>query len=316
MPSIVPDLSAYLHVVAAVIRHPEQPSKILITQRKKGQHLEDLWEFPGGKVEAGEAPFHALRRELLEETGILVRSAQPFHSVLHHYQDKAIFLDVWQVKSYLGEAHGREQQNAVWVDIADLSQYDFPAADDPVLAALNLPAELLITPETEAEHMAAFAQQFDRVMLKHPYKLVLFRAPQLTDKQYLQLAESMQQTAAVSGAEIIIHRSKLKSLKSDMFAAFRHRHINSELHLSASCHDLDELKQAERMQCQFALLSNVRLTDSHPGRSAKGWHGFRHLSMQCRLPVYALGGIQREDYAAACYQGGVGVAGIGDFWSA
>lgn len=125
-----------VHVVAGVIRHPKNPSKLFFTRRRKGQHLEDLWEFPGGKVEAGESRFHALQRELREETGIQVHSAQPFHALFHQYKDKTIYLDVWEVKHFSGRAHGKEGQESEWVLLEDLAEYKFPEADLPVLNTL------------------------------------------------------------------------------------------------------------------------------------------------------------------------------------
>jgi 8-oxo-dGTP diphosphatase len=329
MPNTDPEVDQSIHVVAALIRHPDEPDKICITQRKSGQHLENLWEFPGGKVEQGESAFHALKRELFEELGIELHSAQPFQSVRHRYPDKSILLDVWRVKSYSGQAHGRENQNCQWVSISDLQDYEFPEADIPVLKALDLPPELLITPDVSLVHQDSFLQQFERVMDSHPYKLVLFRSPQLEDKQYAEIAQLMEQIAKPHKASIIIHRNKLKSLQHKSFDSFGYRHLNSYLLnsltarpfddsivLSASCHDQTELKLAERFECKFAMLSTVRETTSHPGRRAKGWYGFNQLATRSSLPIYALGGIKREDYCVASFQGAVGVAGISDFWSA
>ena len=126
-----------IHVVAGIIRYPENPSKIFITQRRKGQHLQGLWEFPGGKVEIGESRYQALQRELDEETGIKVLSAQPFYSLVHQYKDKNIYLDVWNIEQYSGRAHGKEGQKSAWLELHELSQYPFPDADLPILKLLK-----------------------------------------------------------------------------------------------------------------------------------------------------------------------------------
>lgn len=329
MPNTDPDRGHFIHVVAAIIRHPEDPGRIFITQRKSGQHLEHLWEFSGGKVEPGESPYHALKRELHEEAGIDIHAAQRFQSVQHRYADKSILLDVWQVKSYTGEPHGKEQQNCEWVSLQDLPNYEFPEADIPILQALQLPSELLITPDVSPQHRDSFIQQFDRVMQSHPYDLILFRSPQVEDKQYAEIAHELMQISQQHQASLIIHRSNLKSLKNNLFDAFSHRHLSSylltslterpfdnDMVLSASCHDRSELMLAERFNCAFCFLSTVRDTASHPGRKAKGWYGFNQLVRKTNLPVYALGGIKREDYCVASFQGAIGVAGISDFWNA
>ncbi len=319
---------SFIHVVAGIIRHPKHQHKLFITRRQQGQHLENLWEFPGGKLEPDESRFHALRRELEEETGILVESALPFFCVLHEYPDKNIFLDVWEVKRYRGKAHGREGQQSRWVKQAELSDLDFPAADIPIIKALTLPGELLITPDLDQAHQDVFLDHFRQLMQGHPYPLVQFRSHHLDDQYYAEIASQLQETCDLYGAEVIISRPRLKSLKSDLFKPFRWRHLNSyilqslvenpfddSIMLSAACHDRAELKKAERLNCQYALLSTIRETLSHPGRKAKGWYQFNQLARQANLPVYALGGVLRKDASVARLQGGIGVAGIADFWT-
>ena len=319
---------SFIHVVAGIIRHPKNQHKLFITRRQQGQHLENLWEFPGGKLEPNESRFHALRRELEEENGIQVTSALPFFCVLHEYPDKNIFLDVWEVKSYLGKAHGREGQQARWVKQTELDELDFPAADIPIIKALTLPGKLLITPDLSEPHQDVFIDHFRQLMQRHPYPLVQFRSHHLDDQYYAEIALQLQDICDLYGAEVIISRPRLKSLKSDRFKAFRWRHLNSNIlqslvenpfddsiQLSAACHDRAELKKAERLDCQFALLSTIRQTLSHPGRQAKGWYQFNLLARQANLPIYALGGVTRKDLCVARLQGGIGVAGIADFWT-
>ena len=88
-----------------------------------------------------------------------------------------------------------------------------------------------------------------------------------------------------------------------------------DLILSASCHDDLELRKAQRLGCQFALLSMVRDTSSHPGRHGKGWFRIKQMIHKTSLPVYALGGVHRRDLCVARFQGAIGVAGISDFWT-
>ena len=154
MPSIVVNAacmadSSVIHVVAGIIRNPQ--GQILLAKRPQHLHQGGLWEFPGGKCEPGEQAFAALQRELHEELGIAVRSAQPFIRIPYNYPDKRILLDVWQVNDYAGEAFGKEQQTIVWVSDAELERFAFPAANRPILTALRLPDTCLITPEPQAD---------------------------------------------------------------------------------------------------------------------------------------------------------------------
>ena len=134
-----------VHVAAAVIR--DNSGKILIARRADTQHQGGLWEFPGGKVEADESVETALARELHEELGIVVSAARPLIKVRHDYPDKQVLLDVWEVSAFTGEPHGAEGQPLEWVAPRDLLNYEFPAANQPIVAAARLPAQYLITPE-------------------------------------------------------------------------------------------------------------------------------------------------------------------------
>ena len=95
-----------LHVAAAVIRGTD--GRILLAQRPAHKHQGGLWEFPGGKVEAGESVLSALARELREELGIQVTHAQPLIQVRHAYPDQRVLLDVYEVTEFTGDAHGAE----------------------------------------------------------------------------------------------------------------------------------------------------------------------------------------------------------------
>lgn len=318
----------FIHVVAGLIRHPQNPQKFFFTQRQKGKHLESLWEFPGGKLEPSESRFHALQRELQEEVGIQVSSAEPFQSLNYRYKEKNIHLDVWEIKRYFGVPHGKEGQKARWVAINEIKNYEFPEADLPVLSALQLPRKILITPDIPEQHEDSFLEHFENLIRCHDYPLVLFRSHHLKIPRYRDIANEMASVCTKGREQLIIHRPDLKSLQSKQFNDFPRRHLSSyvltsmqsnpfasEINLSASCHDRDELIKAQQLKCEFAFLSTLRETLSHPGRKAKGWNGFKQIVAHIQLPVYALGGVRRKDFSVARFQGGVGVAGTGDFWT-
>ena len=127
----------WLHVVAAVIFNATGDA-ILLARRPSNKHQGDKWEFPGGKVEASESAEFALSRELEEELGIRadVAAMAPFVEVRHRYPDKNIFLDVWRVSDFSGEAYGREGQAVRWFALHELAELEFPAANAPILAKL------------------------------------------------------------------------------------------------------------------------------------------------------------------------------------
>ena len=123
-----------VHVAVGVIL--DQQQNILLTRRAADAHQGGLWEFPGGKVEDGEDLAVALQRELLEELGIEIGRTSPLIAVQHDYADKAVLLDVHVVWDFAGEAVGLERQPLAWVSAWDLPDYEFPAANEPIVAAV------------------------------------------------------------------------------------------------------------------------------------------------------------------------------------
>ncbi|MCP4472937.1 MAG: (deoxy)nucleoside triphosphate pyrophosphohydrolase [Gammaproteobacteria bacterium] len=128
---------AHVHVVAAIIWKQKERRQFLIAQRQKGKHLQDYWEFPGGKLEPAESPRQALRRELEEEVGIRPANASPYMRVYYRYPDCNILLDTWVVDEYQGVVEPLEGQALLWIDASQARLYRFPAADDPVIEAIK-----------------------------------------------------------------------------------------------------------------------------------------------------------------------------------
>ena len=126
-----------VHVAVGVIR--DARGRILISLRHPDSHQGGLWEFPGGKVESGETLPQAMQRELHEELGIDVEGLEPLLEVSHDYGDKRVFLDIWLVNGFSGEARGREGQLIKWVSPEDLGDYEFPAANRPIIEKLLSP---------------------------------------------------------------------------------------------------------------------------------------------------------------------------------
>lgn len=122
-----------VHVAVGVIL--DATGRILLTRRAPDAHQGGLWEFPGGKVEDDESLEAALARELREELGIDVGRTSPLVAVRHDYGDKQVLLDVHIVWEHSGEAQGLEDQPLAWVEVSALGDYDFPAANVPIVKA-------------------------------------------------------------------------------------------------------------------------------------------------------------------------------------
>ena len=128
------DLKKTVHVAVGVIVNAD--NHILIALRPTHVHQGGLWEFPGGKVEADETVQQALARELREELGVESTEFRPLVEIRHDYEDKSVFLDVWWVDSFEGQATGLEGQEVRWVSADQLGSYAFPAANKPIVEAI------------------------------------------------------------------------------------------------------------------------------------------------------------------------------------
>ncbi len=125
----------HIHVTAGLIW---KNGRLLITQRPKGGHLEDYWEFPGGKQEKGESLTRCLEREIDEELGLKIRAAPVSLTVVHEYETKVISLHVLDCTILYGEPSAIECQDFRWVDPADIHRFEFPPPDIKVIEFLNL----------------------------------------------------------------------------------------------------------------------------------------------------------------------------------
>jgi len=135
MPNTAPEAEPALRVVAGIILAPDA-DRILLARRPLDKHLGGLWEFPGGKLEPGEAPAAGLARELEEELAIRVRDCAPFLHVEHDYGDRPLVLDAWLVRAFTGVPVGNEGQEIAWVERLRLDAGIMPAANRPIAAAL------------------------------------------------------------------------------------------------------------------------------------------------------------------------------------
>ena len=305
-----------VHVVAGVLE--DERGRILLTRRPEHVHQGGLWEFPGGKLEEGESPVEGLKRELREELTPL--TYRPLIRVAHDYGDKHILLDVFRVHALEGEPRGVEQQPLAWVAPDQLTGYAMPAADRPIVAAVNLPDRYVFTPPSAGDG-ASFMQSMDTA-LSQGVRLVQMRLFGPRPDELETLARQAVDLCHARGAKLIVN--------SDLSLA--RRSGADGLHLSArqlsalacrpdglawvcaSCHSAPELQRAAELGLDFAVLSPVLPTPSHPDAQPLGWQRFADLVNNASMPVYALGGMDASLLATAWQAGAQGVAGIRGFW--
>jgi 8-oxo-dGTP diphosphatase len=132
-------------VLVAACALVDVDGRVLLTRRPEGKTLAGLWEFPGGKVEAGELPEQTLIRELKEELGIEVSGAclAPLTFASHAYADFHLLMPLWICRRWEGVVTAQEGQETAWVRPQQLRQYPMPPADEPLIPHL---VELLAVP--------------------------------------------------------------------------------------------------------------------------------------------------------------------------
>ena len=123
------------HVVAGALF--DSTGRVLIAQRPAGKHMAGGWEFPGGKLEPGEARFAGLQRELREELGVEAHAGEPLICYEHQFADRLVTLDLWLVTKFSGVAHAREGQPLKWVTLDELDTVGLLEADRPMIPVLR-----------------------------------------------------------------------------------------------------------------------------------------------------------------------------------
>jgi 8-oxo-dGTP diphosphatase len=305
-----------LEVAAAVIERPD--GSFLLAQRPAGKVYAGWWEFPGGKIEAGESAADALARELREELGIEVRRAYPWVTRAHIYEHATVMLHFFRVVEWSGQPKSREGQAFVWQRLdAPIVEPMLPA-NGPVLASLALPLEYAIT---DAQSLGA-AEQLARVEARMKDGLRLI---QVRDKDHWERSRLIYVIARMAkeyGARVLVNGGPAAAnthgihFSAGQLMTLRERPKGGPegALMAASCHSLEELGHAMAIGLDFVVLGPVKATPSHPGAPMLGWDGFRRIAEGASIPVYAIGGLRAADMDDARRAGAHGLAMIRGSW--
>ncbi|HNQ91776.1 MAG TPA: 8-oxo-dGTP diphosphatase MutT [Alphaproteobacteria bacterium] len=132
----MPDKKIVLVAAAALL---DRKKRVLVAQRPEGKAMAGLWEFPGGKIEAGEVPEYALMRELREELGIETRPCgmAPVGFASHTYPDFHLIMPLFAIRVWNGEPTPKEGQSLQWLAVQELYSLPMPDADKPLISQLE-----------------------------------------------------------------------------------------------------------------------------------------------------------------------------------
>lgn len=293
--------------------------EVLIAQRPEGKIAAGKWEFPGGKIEAGERAEQALVRELEEELGVHAQAFRPLIRITHDYSDRTVLLDTWLVTAFTGTPHGREQQAFAWVRPERLLEYPLLGADGPIVDALRLPQHYVFTPDgiSEASLLAGLPHLPQGALLR-------LRQPCLSDAAYRVLAARIAPHCKALGLQLMLDRDPMMVAQLGAagwhasvaaLAQYKPQNLPEDFWFAASVHNDAELAMAQSLGADFLVAGSVQPTPSHPQGETLGWSGFFALADKANRPIYAIGGVGPQQLGQAFAHYAQGVAGISAYWS-
>jgi len=310
---------AIVRVAAAILHRGD--GKVLLAQRLPGTPYAGFWEFPGGKLEAGESARDALLRELDEELGIVVTRAAPWLTQRYDYPHAHVELDFFRVFEWEGEPHGCDGQAIAWQQPAAIDVAPLLPANTTVLRALALPPVYAISMAEELGEAEFLARA--RVALDAGLKLIQLREKSFTPERVRAFAQKLLAISAPHGARVLLNGDADTARElgcagvhwsaARLFAA--HSRPDDML-CAASTHDAAELSHAAKLGVDFAVLGTVRETPLHPDARPLGWQHFAELVAGSPMPVYALGGLGKSDLDTAIAHGAHGIALRREAWPA
>ena len=308
-----------IDVAAAILIRPDD--RVLLAQRPAGKVFGGYWEFPGGKLEPGEAPAEALARELHEELGVEIEDAAPWITRVYDYPHGTVRLRFFRVRRWRGDPHGREGQAFSWQCVDLPSVAPMLPANSPVLRALALPVEYAISNAGEAGEEAFLAALARR--LAGGLRLVQLREKTMVRDRFVRLADAAARLVRDAGGILLVNGDESLARAAGAqgvhltAAALGAAAARPEFaYVGASVHTAVELRKAEALELDFAVLGPVRATPTHPRATELGWEGFERIARDASIPVFALGGLASTDLDDAWRYGAHGVGMVRGAWKA
>lgn len=305
-----------VEVAAGVILRED--GRFLLGQRGGDTVYSGYWEFPGGKLEAGETPQEALQRELREELGIEVRHLRPWITREHIYEHAHVRLHFHEVSSWEGEFRSHVHSALTWAAEGEVPGPMLPA-NGPVMKALRLPRAMGITHAWQIGVDAQLAAL--DAALTDGLKLVQIREKEPSPDGSVRFMEQVIVRAHATGAVAIFNGAPEQALAlgadgvhltSAQLAGLDARPALEWA--GASCHNRAELEKAAALGLDYALLGPVCSTRTHPEAQEIGWEAFARTVSGLPLPVFALGGLSLGDMETARDAGAHGIAAIRGIW--
>lgn len=321
-------------VAVAVFIKPD--GTFLLSSRPEGKPYPGYWEFPGGKIEAGESVRDALVRELIEELNVVVTHATPWFTFRMHYTHATVRLHCWRVHAWHGHMNGNmrgmEDQEFAWVALNEMNVSPTLPGCVPIFKALALPYVYAITNASEMG-VESYLQHLRELWSKNASNgaLVLGFTNEIVPQMVQVREKNMSREACASFATSVVALARECEYSRDVKVlinsdiALAHEASADGVHLTsaqlltlkerpdfalvgASAHTREEIERAAELKCDFVVVGPVQVTRTHPDQVPMGWKRFAELSEAAPLPCYALGGMSINDLPTAIESGAHGVA--------
>jgi len=308
-------MSAPVDVAVAVLIRPD--GAVLLARRPAGKVYAGYWEFPGGKVEPDEPVIDALKREIHEELGVQIEDATPWITRVFVYPHATVRLHFHRVTSWSGELRALEHDAIAWQRPDATEVAPMLPANGPVLRSLSLPEEYAITSIATLGEAAFFQRLESR--LRGGLKLLQVREKNLERNAVKAVARRVIALARPHGARVLVNADADLARETGAdgvhLTAARLDGARPDVPwCGASCHSVNELRKAEALGADFAVLGPVRATPSHPDSVPLGWDRFGEIAAGASIPVYALGGVLPRDMKQAKSSGAHGLAMVRGAW--
>ncbi len=311
-------MSGIVRVAAAVILRPD--GQVLLAQRPAGKPFAGYWEFPGGKLEPGETPRHALDRELAEELGLGVRRAAPWLVQRYRYPHAHVELHFFRVFAWEGDPVGHDGQAFAWQRPGNFDVAPLLPANTAVLRALLLPPVYGITMAQELGEHAFLARA--KAAFDGGLALVELNEEAWPLARQQTFAAALVALARPRGAKVLLNGDArlarewgCDGVHWTPAALVGAQARPDEMLCAASCHTREDIERAGRLQLDFAVLGPVRPTPSPAGAATPDWNEFAAIAAEAPLPIFAFGSFAREDVDLAIAHGAHGIALRSAAWS-
>ncbi len=298
---------ATVDVAIAILLHK---SKVLVGWRQANQHQGNKHEFPGGKIEEGETPEQACRREVYEEVGIGLKEWHQFDVIRHEYEDIIVTLHLFH--TYVpDELLSLIHQPWSWFSRDQLADLNFPKANSTIIERLIWSHLIKISDQVD-ELPKTNSQMYLRIESKDIEKLQQ-QLIKLSEQQLLKLIVNVDVWQQLN--TVLQEKIKTVHLKQSQLMQLKKGDLVEAKRYIAACHDAVSVQHAHQIGCDAIFLSPVNPTATHPNSKVLGWDGFAALAQNSDIPVFALGGVAPADLEQAQKHNAYGLAGIRQFSS-